>query len=384
MAGVEIAGFVLAGFPLLISAAEHYKEGFEPLIKWKRFRTDFIGFIDAVDIEKQLFDQMLERFLISADVPHEELQYFMTIPDYEGWQRKDLVDILQSRLGPAYAVYMSTIKTMNNLMGDLQTLLCLKDGKVCTLDLSDTQYANCLICQVDWANVSARKWDFQLKRIRLSFSKKGVKTLAELEAHNRKLRELLDSSDKLDSVKAIRRDTRWATVFEGIRQHASSLHTALTNGWHCDCEAPHLAALRLQRRATGDWSSTFNMSFTISKEPKVMKPAGVRREVIISIRRDMNSTESFSPKRPNPTPVRDQYPNDLRQNLSDLRHNFGSKSSPQVNNSSRPTSPTSISSPSASSKSGAGHYFAKSDADKSAAVANANETKPLLEDSQSR
>lgn len=33
MSGVEIVGFVLGGFPLLISAAEHYKEGFEPLVR---------------------------------------------------------------------------------------------------------------------------------------------------------------------------------------------------------------------------------------------------------------------------------------------------------------------------------------------------------------
>jgi hypothetical protein len=130
MSGVEIAGFVLAGFPLLISAAEHYQEGFEPLVKWKRFRTDFISFIDAVDIEKQLFDQMLERFLMSAEVPEEELKLFMTDPDYDGWQRKELVEVLQLRLGPSYPVYMSTINRMNGLMSDLQALLSLKDGKV--------------------------------------------------------------------------------------------------------------------------------------------------------------------------------------------------------------------------------------------------------------
>jgi hypothetical protein len=154
MSGVEIIGFVLGGFPLLISAAEHYKEGFEPLVsysfyltqvqsitvrdtyariqvKWKRFRTDFIGFIDAVDIEKQLFDQMLERFLISADVPQDEIQCFMTMPEYEGWRRKDLVDLLKSRLGPSYSAFSSTINSMEKLMGDLQALLSLKNGEVC-------------------------------------------------------------------------------------------------------------------------------------------------------------------------------------------------------------------------------------------------------------
>jgi hypothetical protein len=99
-------------------------------VKWKRFRTDFINFIDAVDIEKQLFDQVLERFLISADVPQEELQCFMTIPKYNGWQREDLVELLQSRLGSSYGAFLSTINAMKKLMGDLQTLLSLKNGKV--------------------------------------------------------------------------------------------------------------------------------------------------------------------------------------------------------------------------------------------------------------
>lgn len=130
MSGVEIAGFVLGGFPLLISAAEHYREGFEPLLKWKRFRTEFIGFIDAVDIEKQLYDQMLERFLLSADVPNEELRLFMTKPNYDGWQRADLVDVLQRRLGSSYDVYMSTIRTMNKLLAELQDVLSLKNGQV--------------------------------------------------------------------------------------------------------------------------------------------------------------------------------------------------------------------------------------------------------------
>jgi hypothetical protein len=134
MSGVEIAGFVLGGFPLLISAAEHYREGFEPLVKWKRFRTEFIGFIDAVDIEKQLFDQMLERFLISADVPYEEIQLFMTDRAYTGWQREDLVRTLRARLGGSYDVYMSTIKTMDELMHELHELLSLKNGEVVASD----------------------------------------------------------------------------------------------------------------------------------------------------------------------------------------------------------------------------------------------------------
>jgi hypothetical protein len=130
MSGAEIAGFVLGSFPLLISAAEHYREGFEPLRKWKRFRTEFIGFIDAIDIEKQIYNNMLERFLLSADVPDEELQLFLTKPKYDGWKREDLVSALQKRLGSSYGVYMSTVRKMDELMDELKDVLSLKNGEV--------------------------------------------------------------------------------------------------------------------------------------------------------------------------------------------------------------------------------------------------------------
>jgi hypothetical protein len=133
MSGFEVVGVLFAVFPLLISAGEHYKDGFEPLVKWYRFRDDFIQFIDAVATQKLLFDQTLERFLISADVPDEELQQFLNNPSYEGWQRKDLVDLLKTRLGPGYDVYMSTIKRMSALLLELQAMLLVKtvkNGKV--------------------------------------------------------------------------------------------------------------------------------------------------------------------------------------------------------------------------------------------------------------
>ena len=130
MSGIEIAGLVLGGFPLLVSAAELYKEGWEPLMRWKRFRTEFLRFIDAIDIEKQLFDQMLERFLISAEVSQDELQHFLTDPNYHGWHREDLAMTLKSRLGNSYGAFVGSIRTMNELMAELESMLSLKDGKV--------------------------------------------------------------------------------------------------------------------------------------------------------------------------------------------------------------------------------------------------------------
>ncbi|RDW61414.1 hypothetical protein BP5796_11306 [Coleophoma crateriformis] len=298
LSGVEIAGLVLAAFPLVISAAEHYREGFEPLSKWKRFRTDFIGFLDAIDIEKQLFEQVLERFLISADVPQEELHRFLTQPNHSGWDREDLVERLEARLGPSLPAYVSTIKTMNGLMKELEGLLLIRDG------------------EIEWASEGASRWDYQLKRIRLSFSKKGARTLLALETHNRKLRELLDSNDKLESVKATRKDTAWANIFECIKVHAGHLHSAISNSWRCGCTSPHMTALRLQTCTTGEWASQFHISFPDSRESPLY-----RKEAVVTI----NSGQQNMPHDRNQA----IHPPSIQDHTSRLRKDFGPKSSSQ-------------------------------------------------------
>ena len=130
MSGIEVVGLVLGGLPLLISAAAHYQKGFEPLEKWYKFRTQFMSFVDAVDIQQQLFNLTLECFLRSIDIEEDELQRFMEDSSYEGWQRADLRSRISSRLGPSLGVFMSTINTMNSVVLELEELLLIKDGEV--------------------------------------------------------------------------------------------------------------------------------------------------------------------------------------------------------------------------------------------------------------
>jgi hypothetical protein len=95
----------------------------------KKFRTEFIGFINDVDTQKLLFKEALERILISAGIPDGEVDKFMTDPAYEGWKREDTVIMLKERLGDSYEVYINTIEAMYDLMGEIQKLLSLKNGK---------------------------------------------------------------------------------------------------------------------------------------------------------------------------------------------------------------------------------------------------------------
>ncbi|CAG8956661.1 hypothetical protein HYFRA_00012205 [Hymenoscyphus fraxineus] len=306
MSGFEIAGLVLGAFPLLISAAEHYKKGFEPLRHWVRFRSEFLDFIDAVDIEKSIFDATLEEFLISADVPHEELQLLMTDPNYVGWHSEDLVNVLRSRLGHSDLVFKSTIRTLNQTLADLQDMLLPNNG------------------EVNWATDDASKWEYELKRISHSFSNGGERAVKRLESTNEKLRRLFTSHERLQTSRSMssRKVMKWGHIFECIRCHASSVHMALRKGWNCSCEKSHSTALRLERRHDGGWSSEFYMAFDIQTDH--VKPLDIRREVLIRTRKEDVKVDvpSMAPGISGLQPV-----------LNQLRRDFEpeSKSSPQVN-----------------------------------------------------
>ena len=179
-----------------------------------------------------------------------------------------------------------------------------------------------------------------MKRVQLSFSKKGNNILTSLETHNRKLRELLDSNEKLESVKASQKDTTWANIFDCIRKHANSIHAAIRTGFCCTC-TNHAASLRLEQRKTGEWTSNFNLAFSVLDSSKA--DAKFRREVTLKVRQ-CRETPAMKIKSPQQT-KKVEY-----GTMLDLRTQFESKSSPQLDQSLG--NPRPILSPSLSASSG--------------------------------
>lgn len=134
MSGIEIVGVVLGGLPLIISAAEHYKKGFEPLMRWKRFKFVFREFITSVDIQRQMFQLVLKKLLIRVQLPPEEKERLFTVPSYNGWTHPDTVNAMRQRLGDSYDACMDILRAMEKDMLELQVMMSLKDGSVCCPD----------------------------------------------------------------------------------------------------------------------------------------------------------------------------------------------------------------------------------------------------------
>lgn len=182
-------------------------------------------------------------------------------------------------------------------------------------------------------------------------------------------------------MKATRKDTMWGTVFECIRSHAGSVHTAVKKSWNCNCTKPHIAGLRLQKRLAGD-DPDFSMAFNIPEE--VHKPPTHAREVTISIKKDTPKESKTPQTSPPPSPSPGEVPSQGNY-IGKLRTNF-TQSTPQLNVVSLPALQTSLSASSSPSlqtplkdvSSNSGSNQCKS------GNLNGNGTQPSLTDSISR
>ncbi|KAH0545416.1 hypothetical protein FGG08_000557 [Glutinoglossum americanum] len=239
MSGVEAAGFVLATFPLVLSALEHYQEGFEALKDWWGFRTEYMGFVHAIGFQSIRFDENLERLLADIIESDAEMNDLLKDPGGQSWSKPGLEDKLRDRLPKSYDWYMNTVNSMITDMEKLKNKLGVKDG--------ETGWAD-----NETSALSRVRWEYEFRRIKFTLSKKKREKLAKaLDRHNEELRKLLQSSDELAPSRRYRKSPPTMS-FQRAREHARDLHAVLTSGWRCSCQLSHGANLLLEKRTATD------------------------------------------------------------------------------------------------------------------------------------
>lgn len=128
MSGIEIAGLVLGGFPILLSALQHYRECFEPLEAWWGFRTQFIVFIDDINHQMMLYTENLTRLLDPLIADGNDLKQLIRDTADPRWKDKSLDEALRSRLDTEHARYIRIVDRMQEVIVDLKGMLRIRDG----------------------------------------------------------------------------------------------------------------------------------------------------------------------------------------------------------------------------------------------------------------
>jgi hypothetical protein len=168
--GVEVAGFILAAIPLVISAIEHYRDGLDPLIEYSHYDRTLKGLRTRLRIQHNLFEGTLTRLLIS-DLSPSEAQSILAAIDapYQTslWRNPEIERQLQRRLGKQYETFMDVVCEMDAVMKKLMDKLDIDmQGKVSIL------YAKVVFCVTDY--LSSRNGFIQLSLLPIPVSAKLV------------------------------------------------------------------------------------------------------------------------------------------------------------------------------------------------------------------
>ena len=76
----EIAGFVLAAIPLMISGLEHYRENEEVLEGWWKIKREYQKCMRNLKYHKVAFEENLEELLLPLIVDEDKLQQLLNNP----------------------------------------------------------------------------------------------------------------------------------------------------------------------------------------------------------------------------------------------------------------------------------------------------------------
>ena len=120
MSGVEVAGFILASFPIAVSTLEHYRETAEVLGLFWKIRREYKKWIHSLNIGRLTFEQNLEQFLLPLIADEDELQHLIAHPDGPEWKNPKLETRLRQRLPRSYSLYVETIDHIKDVMDELK------------------------------------------------------------------------------------------------------------------------------------------------------------------------------------------------------------------------------------------------------------------------
>ncbi|KAL5313882.1 hypothetical protein ACEPPN_018305 [Leptodophora sp. 'Broadleaf-Isolate-01'] len=248
MSGVEIAGFVLASLPLMISALEHYRETAEVLEGWWKIKREYIKCMRNLKYHKVAFEENLEELLLPLIADESKLQELLKDPGGPSWQDRTLEAMLKERMPKTYSSYLDTIETMKETIQDLEEALGMSKIHF-QARVSETYTSSGTLSVL--AHVTSNI-EFHSQRIKLAFNKGPRQQLFEdFGDHNSRLRDILGSSDRLANLRRARVSRKSAAANAGLWKfwnHGNLLFSLLTEAWSCRCQAFHHANLLLQHR----------------------------------------------------------------------------------------------------------------------------------------
>ncbi|SMR56812.1 unnamed protein product [Zymoseptoria tritici ST99CH_1A5] len=257
----EVAGLVLAGIPLLISAVEHYEECFRILGCMRQFKQEYRQVRNRVKTLELEYDLTLDKLFLDVVDSQEELARLKNIPDDQGWVEVEAR--LKERLLPkVHRAYLDTMKDLQETVRDLSEELGLdkatfQDRISCSnvtapsgQTLSNNQKPSTAKQIKSVAKRSQGKLTYEGQRVRFSQGKNRREALfTQIDGYMKSLDGLMSKNDDVTKMLlSSKRPTVVPRALLDFWRHARNVYLLLMESWKCPCRAEHCADLRLMHR----------------------------------------------------------------------------------------------------------------------------------------
>lgn len=131
MSGIEIAGLVLAVFPVVVKGLQQFSDGVEIVKHWRYYRHELDNYRHNLDAQNVTYRYTIELLLEGIVQLNDELDASIANPG-ETLHRHE--EKLRFRLGESYPVYWSIVQNMREALETVQRDLGIDErGKVCLL-----------------------------------------------------------------------------------------------------------------------------------------------------------------------------------------------------------------------------------------------------------
>ncbi|THY76891.1 hypothetical protein D6C86_02375 [Aureobasidium pullulans] len=248
MTGIEVAGVILAAPPLLVSWLEHYRQVFEYLGCWKKFRAEYRQCQTQVQNLELSLNFTLEKLYLPFVESVTELERLKETPDDNAWI--EVETRLRLRLiKDAQPGYLGGLKDLKSAIQELRQDLAYDNGR------------------------------FQVyKKERLKFTHRATPRTAALQKVDTqlgRLRRLLAQNDEiaeLRAAKTTRTRSKNVEFLTNFWRHAQVAYMLIHDAWCCRCRSDHRGDLGLLRRSATSFQLDIDFLFSQNASPAGAHP----------------------------------------------------------------------------------------------------------------
>lgn len=134
MSGFEVAGLVLAVFPIVVRGLQQVTDGVETIKSWKRYRRELGKYSRVLETQRIVYLNTIEGLfegIIQSNEANEELEELMENPAIALSDKPQYEESLRNRLGRSYDNYLLIMKDMLEALRKLRKELGIDEqGKV--------------------------------------------------------------------------------------------------------------------------------------------------------------------------------------------------------------------------------------------------------------